>query len=1172
MEQQEPDTNGGPIAGIFPYRRQEPVLPAGYSWDREKASFCRKNLLVPADTIRRDGTIETKHSRLKRYYKQAGGLVFCHRGLYERASTIIENSIGALENGTRQGYHLHELDAFIWTKLDEAFMGHDQVADRITPRTGPWQQYTFQQVLQTLLVSRGVSNAFIELVPEADGGAAAATPPLTFSSTYERARDRVLGVLDTFWHDVLDKSGRTIQLDLREHDLAKAIPHYCFHISKVPNHRGKSRGAHETLIYKMFESTMWKGYNIHFSCFEELEQAIRKQSIEQYGADYFERRHLLLCPPLIMVFFADELVKLAKKTVPINNPNENRDSYAHIRHVAMKTISSFVGIDVGVGVGQAHPRLRPHQQQQQRTATYNFILEIGYSGLGLGYDVSAKTATNPLTGKRIKDPQVVFDSLVDRALIDVARELRETYPGLLLASCTRMPDVVTPKGNFKASFTTAELGPWPQGEKRIAAELRAIHGGLYPQSDLVVADNPAAEIAARVWIDKALRLDRKKLLNGPPYYEWLKGGGDNDGQNELVEFLRGLNTNFAANTVGQSRRGVTVTIRPSKIDDAAICSWEEAGALSPSRGRTAEPLAPPPVRYNGGDDMDEGISPLAIQLSGKHGFVIDDPPEARRAFARLFREAQAARGGGGGGGDAALARPVRVRTAGRTYTFSTIASARRSIANLQIYKAASEGRIVVLRELLVESKEADINALAGPHGTALGAACAVGEIVVVRWLLENGAQVNPNTPSHATPLEAACAKGHSTLVNLLLRAGAYPNGVANMVPQAQTHPNTPLLAACSYGHPRIVKMLLQYGADPNTGMRWGKTPLGVACARGYTEIVDKLLVHLGANYDIDTCTRHLSIALQHVCAAPAIAESRDALMAMLLAQGANINLEAQPHGTALIAACDRGHLPTVQLLLDRQAHVDPTPAPQTYHHGTVTALVVASRRGHLPVVQMLLKRGADPNFMPYTGFTTALEAACGRRDAVPIIQELLAAGANVNLGRPLYIACITRNEDVVDFLLRNGAPVSFSILRKEFTTPKILSRLIVAQTKFEQQPSLEAQLARAAISGSGAVNKDYSTLPRPCHMKETDPALKRISPRVITKERPRDKQILPMNKPSPGQVIRDELMTGQPVPTCGCLICLLDDRLQSNYVPNNSSRHNPVTHTLGGMDLRPRRS
>ncbi|KAL2174056.1 heterokaryon incompatibility protein-domain-containing protein [Thermothelomyces heterothallicus CBS 202.75] len=125
-----------------------------------------------------------------------------------------------------------------------------------------------------------------------------------------------------------------------------------------------------------------------------------------------------------------------------------------------------------------------------------------------------------------------------------------------------------------------------------------------------------------------------------------------------------------------------------------------------------------------------------------------------------------------------------------------------------------------------------------------------------------------------------------------------------------------------------------------------------------------------ANSPCDTAVLHnfyamkLSIALQHVYAALAIAESRDALMAMLLAQGANINLEAQPNGTALIAACDRGYLPTVQLLLDRQAHVDPTTAPQTYHHGTVTALVVASTRGHLPVVQLLLKRGADPNFMP----------------------------------------------------------------------------------------------------------------------------------------------------------------------------------------------------------------
>lgn len=1147
MRQQRPNPDGGPLTEIFSYHREEPALPEAYDWDTEKASFCRKNLLVPADPVRRDGTIETKQSRLERYHKHAGGLVFCHRGLYERASTIIENSTGALENGTQQGYHLHELDAFVWSRLDEAFMAHDQVADRITSKSGPWQQYTIQQILQTLLVSRGVSNAFLQLLPEGGGKSAATTPAPAFSSTYETARDRVLGVLDMFWHDVLSKPGRTIQLDLREHDLAKAIPHYCFHISKMPPLRPRiqdqTRGAHETLIYKMFESTMFKGYNIHFSCFQELEQAIRERSIEQYGVDYFERRHLLLCPPLIMVFFADELVKLAQTTKP--ERGERRDSYAHLYRVALGAISSFVGIDMGVRVGRPHPQTR-----EQQTATYNFILEIGYSGLGLGYDTRTGTARNPLTGERITDPQVIFDSLVDRALIDVAIELRETRPGVLLASCTRMPDVITSKGNFKASFTTAELGSWPQGEKRIAAELRAIHGGLYPQSDLVVADNPAAEIAARVWIDKDLRLDRKKLLNGPPYYQWLRGDGHDERRNKLVGLLRGLNTSFPANTVGQSGMHVPVAIWPSRINDTAVRSWEEAGALSLSHGRTADPLAPPPPRDNGGDDLDESISPLAISLSGKHGFVIDDPAEAKRAFARLFREAQAARGDGG---DAAMAQPVEILVCGRKFTFSTLAYARRSVANLQVYKAAAEGRIAVLQELLVDSVEADIDALTGSFGTALGAACDAGQIAAVRWLLEHGAQPNPNTPRsymYPSPLTVACAKGDGTLVSLLLRRGAYPNGIGSMAPQTEGYLGTPLLAACFFGHSRVVEMLLKYGADPNTGVGRGVTPLGNACARGHIDIVDTLLVHLGANCDIDTRAKHLSIALQRSAAAAAglAVERHDALMAKLLAQRTDVNIAAMPHRTPLISACMYGHLPTVQLLLKHGA--DPN-APDTSLTDNTPLEVGCGGSDAVPII-------SSTN-------TTPLGVAIGGRNAVPIIRELLAAGAKVGVGRPLLMACLRRDEDAVELLLRSGAPTNFSLLETiKHTTPGIISRLISARPTSEQH-AVEARLIRAAMSGSGPANKESPT-------RAGIYAMKPIShPRLITKKRPKDKQIRPINNPGIIQICRDEMMATKPVPNCGCLICLLDDRLKENSLSYDKSfRHNPVTYTLMGMDIRPR--
>ncbi|PMB68856.1 hypothetical protein BM221_005440 [Beauveria bassiana] len=126
-------------------------------------------------------------------------------------------------------------------------------------------------------------------------------------------------------------------------------------------------------------------------------------------------------------------------------------------------------------------------------------------------------------------------------MIDVALELRKEYPDVLLSSCTRLPDVITPDGvKYGTRYDTGSLTPWPNDERKISKQLRAIHGGLYPQSNLVVADDPMAEVAARTWIDQHWRLNRSELLQ-KPYYEWLRS--DPEGNHAFER----LNGEFLAN-------------------------------------------------------------------------------------------------------------------------------------------------------------------------------------------------------------------------------------------------------------------------------------------------------------------------------------------------------------------------------------------------------------------------------------------------------------------------------------------------------------------------------------------------------------------------------------------------------------------------------------------------
>lgn len=85
--------------------------------------------------------------------------------------------------------------------------------------------------------------------------------------------------------------------------------------------------------------------------------------------------------------------------------------------------------------------------------------------------------------------------------------------------------------------------PDPKSDKGISPRCREIHGGLYPPSDIVVADDPFAEIAARTWIDEYAKLDRSKWLD-MNYDEWLLTAGK-----DVRDAVRKLQGPFLANTV-----------------------------------------------------------------------------------------------------------------------------------------------------------------------------------------------------------------------------------------------------------------------------------------------------------------------------------------------------------------------------------------------------------------------------------------------------------------------------------------------------------------------------------------------------------------------------------------------------------------------------------------------
>ena len=118
--------------------------------------------------------------------------------------------------------------------------------------------------------------------------------------------------------------------------------------------------------------------------------------------------------------------------------------------------------------------------------------------------------------------------------------------------------------------------------------------------------------------------------------------------------------------------------------------------------------------------------------------------------------------------------------------------------------------------------------------TALWVAAAKGHFDVVRFLIEQNAEVDGRTSSNSTPLRAAAFDGHLRIVRCLVENGADVN--------ARNHyNNTPLMIACCEGHLDVASYLIKHGANINLQDNDGRSCLHQASKRGHVQLVCMLL-------------------------------------------------------------------------------------------------------------------------------------------------------------------------------------------------------------------------------------------------------------------------------------------------------------------------------------------
>ncbi|MFZ5775502.1 MAG: ankyrin repeat domain-containing protein [Thermodesulfobacteriota bacterium] len=180
----------------------------------------------------------------------------------------------------------------------------------------------------------------------------------------------------------------------------------------------------------------------------------------------------------------------------------------------------------------------------------------------------------------------------------------------------------------------------------------------------------------------------------------------------------------------------------------------------------------------------------------------------------------------------------------------------------------------------------------------------------------------------------------------------------------------------------------------------GKTLLMQAVAQGFEEGVEALLEQADLDL-VNHATTDGTTALH--CA---MASANPAIVARLLAAGANPNLADRQGRTPLWMAAHKADGRIVSLLLEHKAHPD-----CLFGRNRMTPLMAAAKEGRYQVVDALLAKGANP-----------LLAAADGRTAARFARENLAANLDGAAGQEKHLVRMVWRLETLEHQRRKAVP------------------------------------------------------------------------------------------------------------------------------------------------------
>lgn len=195
---------------------------------------------------------------------------------------------------------------------------------------------------------------------------------------------------------------------------------------------------------------------------------------------------------------------------------------------------------------------------------------------------------------------------------------------------------------------------------------------------------------------------------------------------------------------------------------------------------------------------------------------------------------------------------------------------------------------------------------------------------------------------------------------------------------AETASDQSLLTAASRGDAAGVTAALAQGAAIDARDNHGQSALLLAVQRGDHELALSL-IEAGADINAAAMNHDTPWLL-------AGALGRTKILAAMLETGRIDYAKRNRYGgNALIPACERGHVDTVRLLLDRSA-IDVNHVNNLGWTALLEAVILSDGGPrHIEIVRLLLAAGADPNIADKDGVTPLQHARDRRYEAMAMM-------------------------------------------------------------------------------------------------------------------------------------------------------------------------------------------